>query len=65
VVDRRKKLSSPSFRIYLQPFRLPSIAVRFFAYRGVIHIVGNGNIPIAIKEQELKAIARFLDSGLP
>ncbi len=63
--DREKEVHLPLFPGYIfSRFdfmgRVPVLCIP-----GVIHIVGNGNIPIAIKEQELKAIARFVDSGLP
>lgn len=62
--DREKEVQFPLFPGYIFTCfdlvrRLPILCIP-----GVIHIVGNGNIPIPIQEQELKAIARFLDSGL-
>src|SRR5205085_7944130 len=62
--DREKEVQLPLFPGYIfSRFdfvrRVPVLSIP-----GVIHVVGNGNIPIAINEQELKAIARFLDSGL-
>lgn len=62
--DREKEVQFPLFPGYIFTCfdlvrRLPILCIP-----GVIHIVGNGNIPIAIQAQELTAVARFLDSGL-
>jgi transcription antitermination factor NusG len=63
--DREREVQFPLFPGYIFSRFDFARRVPILCIPGVIHIVGNGNIPIAIKEHELKAIARFLDSGLP
>jgi transcription antitermination factor NusG len=63
--DREKDVYFPLFPGYIFSRFDFACRVPLLCIPGVIHIVGNGNIPIAIREHELRAIARFLDSGLP
>jgi transcription antitermination factor NusG len=63
--DRAKDVRFPLFPGYIFSRFDFARRVPLLCIPGVIHIIGNGNMPIAIREHELKAIARFLDSGLP
>jgi len=63
--DREKEVHLPLFPGYIFSRFDFARRVPLLCIPGVIHIVGSGNIPIAIREHELTAIARFLNSGFP
>jgi len=63
--DRRKQIELPLFPGYVFGSfdinrRLPVLTIP-----GVLHIVGLGNRPEPVPEEELHAIRRFITSGLP
>ena len=63
--DRKKVIESPLFPGYVFSHfdvncRLPVLTIP-----SVVHIVGLGNTPEPIPEEEINAIERFIGSGLP
>jgi transcription antitermination factor NusG len=63
--DRVKETARPLFPGYVFAHFDPNKRLPILMLPGCVHIVGFGNGPEPVDEQELHAIRRFVDSGLP
>ena len=63
--DRVKVIQRPLFPGYVFARFDPSNRLPVLMLPGFVHIVGFGNGPEPVDEAELRAIRRFVDSGLP
>ncbi|KPK65284.1 MAG: hypothetical protein AMK73_03450 [Planctomycetes bacterium SM23_32] len=63
--DRRKWVTKPLFPGYLFVCSEPERLGRVSSVRGVVHVVGNGQGPIRVPDDQVEAVRRMVEKRVP